>query len=138
MKKIVLILFVLLVAPKLLYAETAHILEIGKNNKAIVIYHVQNDVITSNSAGETWVDCVRSIGLNITVLEEGSLPGQITTQEKANIEAGLILEFKEAGVLVDPNTPLEGDIRYHYNQNVLPKVDEVKSKLDVYGDKFTW
>ena len=46
----------------------------------------------SNTAGITWKNIILGAGLNFTTLVEGTLPGQITTAEKAQITAGDVVE----------------------------------------------
>lgn len=46
----------------------------------------------NNSAGILWSDAVKNSGRAKTVMTEGSGAGQITTVEKASVEAGTTLE----------------------------------------------
>ena len=46
----------------------------------------------SNTAGVTWKNVILGAGLNVTFMTEGTLPGQISTAEKAQVAAGDVVE----------------------------------------------
>ena len=47
----------------------------------------------NNQAGFSWQECWVNDGRNVTTMVEGTGAGQITTAEKADVEAGTVLEF---------------------------------------------
>jgi hypothetical protein len=72
--------------------STIHVLEQTKKGVYNVVLHAAVPG-GSNTAGKTWQNVVKGLGLNVTALTEGTLPGQISTAEKASVEAGSVLEF---------------------------------------------
>lgn len=68
-----------------------HVLETNAGEASVVLHSVMP--AGNNSVGVSWKDAnLNSGSQGTTVLSEGTGAGQITTAEKANIEAGDVLE----------------------------------------------
>jgi len=69
-----------------------HVLRI-RNGRADLVVHF--DVPSgTNSAGKLWSECIVNAGAATTSLAEGTGAGQISTAEKAAVEAGTVYEFR--------------------------------------------
>lgn len=68
-----------------------HVLEAGGLNLYRVVVHSATPQ-GNNSAGVAWSAALVGSGRATTVMAEGSGPGQISTEEKALIESGAVIE----------------------------------------------
>lgn len=78
-----------------------HVLESNVDGSFRVVLHTPVPA-GNNSAGKSWKDSLLNSGRSgSTILPEGPGPGQITTAEKADVEAGDVIEIIDT-LKVDP------------------------------------
>jgi len=86
-----------------------------------------------NSANVPWTEIAVFAGLNTTQLSVGSGPGQISSAEKANLDAGLILEIP---IVILDNPSLVSSARLAYlDAQVTTIAAEVQGLM---AKKYKW
>lgn len=113
-----------------------HILNAVDPNAQPNLYRAVCHIPTStgtNSAGMLWTDVVINSGLNITSLSVGTGAGQISSSEKADIDAGRVTEVH---VTIMDNPTLASSLRLAFiDSQTATVVSEIQAN---YARQYRW
>ena len=107
-----------------------HVLEQNGPGEYSMVLHYATPA-GNNSAGISWVDCLVA-GSPTTVLPEGVGPGDITTAEKAAVEAGTVIEISRT-VLAESGTPLLDTVNTLVDALILEDKKDSAFKYKYFG-----
>ena len=90
----------------------------------------------NNKVGTSWVDCMVASRRNVSQLEIGTLPGQITAAEHADIVAGVLFECSglhdvDAGGSTGPQRKAALDA--FADRLISESQEELRRRLDYWG-----
>ena len=109
-----------------------HILDASENQGYNTVVHTAVPT-GSNSASKTWKDVCLAAGESVTTqLTEGTGVGQITTAEKASVEAGDTLEFS-FNILAESSGATSASITAMINEKITNKKLALKRKYKFFG-----
>ncbi len=86
----------------------------------------------NNSAGKSWKDCWLATGRNVTTMTEGSGVGQISTTEKASVEAGDTVELLFSFPVAD-GVPTAAALDDMVDKFIASRKLKLKEDLSYYG-----
>ena len=86
----------------------------------------------NNTHGKSWQDCWVATGRNTTVMTEGTGTGQISTAEKAAVEAGTTLEFVFS-MPVESGGATVASLDQMVDQAVVDRKAALQAELKRYG-----
>lgn len=110
-----------------------HVLS-GGNNLYNVAIHVATPA-GNNSAGVAWPTCLINSGMNKTRMTVGTGAGQISTSEKAAVDAGTVIEISYQWQ-DDPAWTTQqriDDITARTSQASAERLSQLGSQLKYYG-----
>lgn len=111
-----------------------HILAGDGNNSYSVVIHVTTPV-GNNTVGVPWTTCLINSGMAKTSLPVGTGTGQITTAEKAQVEAGTVIEGRftwRDNPAWDTNTR-NADLNSAVASFSAAKLQQLAAQLTYYG-----
>lgn len=89
----------------------------------------------TNTVGVTWKAALIGAGLNVTAMNEGNGAGQITTAEKATVEAGDVVEghFTWGDIPGADNQTLVADLALRADQLIAELLARLSVRLRYFG-----
>lgn len=111
-----------------------HILK-GDGKKWSIVMHFTVPA-GNNANGVSWVDALVGSGLAVTKLTEGTSGWEVSTTEKASIEAGDVYEHQSAFLVESGGTTtaqLRASIREFYTARKAAVIARLKVQLRYFG-----